>query len=152
MCPSLARVPREVNRFALMLASSDCTRCSGTGALPRGMTCLCVCRRVTRWSLGRWHEFDWGDLRYKHKFGTYCYPRQEYRADLQLAAHRALDEGGLYRLFELYHLRSRDLRECTAALGISRGEFFHAVYRAEYWLGRELLRSGLYPVRRYLQN
>ena len=52
-----------------------------------------------------------------------------------------------------YHFLLRaDWKLCMRKLGISRGNFFHAVYRIERWLGKafyEVEPYALYPPRDY---
>jgi hypothetical protein len=55
-------------------------------------------------------------------------------------------------VFKFHFLLAGDWKVCCKRLGISRGEFFHAVYRTEEQLGRayaELTPYALYPLREY---
>jgi hypothetical protein len=52
----------------------------------------------------------------------------------------------------MHFLGGADWRACTRALGLDRGNFFHAVYRIEQKLGRvffEIQPYALYPLREY---
>ena len=59
-----------------------------------------------------------------------------------------------HRLFRYHFLLGADWTLCTRKLGMSRGNFFHAVYRIEQKLGRvfrELQPYPLFPLDDYFQ-
>ena len=72
------------------------------------------------------------------------------------AAEEAKDEGGVeWWLFSNYHLGGMGSDRCARQLGLSRGNFFHLVYRVERELGKvfgELEPYALYPVYAYMES
>ena len=79
------------------------------------------------------------------------YVRQEYCADFELVARRYLDVVH-HRIFRWHFLEQAEVPAIAHALGMERGQGFHAVYRIEEHLGRilaELLPYPLFPVREY---
>ena len=81
-------------------------------------------------------------------------PREEYAADFLLVSRRALTPEQ-FRLFEMHFLQGHDWMACAAKLGLSRGNFFHEVYRIQEKLGRvyaELQPYALYPPHAYFAS
>jgi len=79
---------------------------------------------------------------------------EEYIADFQLVAKRALNETE-YCMFKLHFLLGADWRLCCQKLNLDRGTFFHLLYRLEGKLGRvfrELEPYCLYPLGEYFDN
>lgn len=92
---------------------------------------MCRARQTWRISYGRKHE--------------------EYCADFWLIAKRALTPAQ-WKLFRLHKLLGADWRLCTRQLHMSRGNFFHEVYRIEQKLGRAFAECepfALFPVGEY---
>lgn len=72
-------------------------------------------------------------------------------ADFVLVSKRHLDEWH-YRVFNYHFLLGADWKACCRRLRLSRGNFYHAVYRIEEKLGQvfyELEPYALYPPRDY---
>ena len=79
---------------------------------------------------------------------------EEYIADFILVSRRTLapDE---YKIFNYHFLLGADWNLCCRRLGMTRGNFFHAVYRIEKKLGRvfrELEPYGLFPIDQYFST
>ena len=66
-------------------------------------------------------------------------------ADFCLVSRRNLSEDE-HRLFRYHFLLGADWTLCTGKLGMSRGNFFHAVYRIEQKLGRVFRELQPYPL------
>jgi hypothetical protein len=76
---------------------------------------------------------------------------EEYIADFILVSRRTLNEPD-YLLFKYHFLLGAGWKLCSRRLKLSRGNFFHAVYRIQQTLGRvfrELEPYGLYPLDEY---
>ncbi len=76
---------------------------------------------------------------------------EEYIADFILVSRRTLSKEE-YKLFNYHFLLGADWKLCCRKLNMSRGNFFHAVYRIQQKLGRvyrELEPYGLYPLDEY---
>lgn len=149
----------------LALASSSCSTCHGLG-LPLGKRqsknpCNCVLRTIFRACYAR---FRYCVTKEKHMSRvTLSYTRgrerstswgrknEEYCADFILVSRRALNEQE-HQIFKYHFLLGADWRLCCRKLKMSRGNFFHAVYRIQQKLGRvyrELQPYGLYPLDEY---
>jgi len=70
---------------------------------------------------------------------------EEYMADFCLVSRRSLTEAE-YRLFRYHFLLGADWTLCARKLSMSRGNFFHAVYRIEQKLGRVFRELQPYPL------
>jgi len=78
----------------------------------------------------------------------------DYCADFELVARRALDARD-YQIFRLHFVDGLDWAHCATRLNLSKGNFFHAVYRVEEQLGRcfrELRPYGLWPLDLYFHG
>ena len=76
---------------------------------------------------------------------------EEYIADICAVSRRSLTEEE-HRLFTMHMVNGLEWHECIGKLQISRGNFFHEVYRIEQKLGRvfaELMPYALYPLDEY---
>jgi hypothetical protein len=76
---------------------------------------------------------------------------EEYAADFVLVSRRTLTPEE-YRIFNFHFLLGADWKLCTRKMKMSRGNFFHAVYRIQQRLGRvfsELKPYGLFPLDEY---
>ena len=71
--------------------------------------------------------------------------RQRWLVCATLVAKRALSEAD-WRLFDHYFVRGLEWTRCSARLGYSRGNFFHAVYRVQEALGRTWVELQPYPL------
>jgi hypothetical protein len=81
----------------------------------------------------------------------YSHPCQDYQAEFQLAARRALD-GTAYAVFQLRALHELEWSDCCRMLRVSKSDFHHLVYRMQSQLGRELWGRGLYPADEYFSR
>jgi hypothetical protein len=71
--------------------------------------------------------------------------------DFELVARRTLDEQE-HKLFRFHFLLGADWRLCCARLKMTRGSFYHAVYRIQQKLGRAFRETqpySLFPVDEY---
>lgn len=83
--------------------------------------------------------------------GTWSRKEEEYIADFELVSRRHLDDWH-YRIFRYHFLLGADWKLCRKRLPISRGNFYHTIYRIEERLGKvfyELEPYPLYPPREY---
>ena len=85
-----------------------------------------------------------------------CWGRkdEEYIADFIAVGKRTLSDFE-QRIFRYHFLLGADWRLCARKLGIDRGRFFHAVYRIENGMGRELREMepyALFPVDEYFKS
>ena len=139
---------------AIALARPACTLCAGRGMMcPRARPsrpCTCVLRAIFRACLERYRNFHARPaegMRWGWKHLDYC-------ADFELAARRELDALD-YQVFRLHFLEACEWGPCARRLKLSKGNFFHAVYRVEERLGRcfrELRPYGLWPLDLYFHN
>jgi hypothetical protein len=86
---------------------------------------------------------------------TYGFPAAEYAADFVLAGRRALKKQPLEAaVFRFHFEQALDWRHALPAINkalalpkpLDRGSFFHAVYRVEEAVGRELATVHPYPL------
>ena len=157
----------EWNRSDLgLLALASCTTCRGCGVRreKRGqpIPCGCALRTIFRACHARFRECATrGKYRSRISFernpsgrtnrGMWARPEEEYMADFVLVSRRHLDPWH-YRIFKFHFLLGADWKLCCRRLLMSRGNFYHAVYRIEETLGRvfyELEPYALYPPRDY---
>ena len=173
--PRLGHVPdvalsshgREWPRgLVLSLAQRGCSYCHGLGMLmlkTRWGVCPCVFREAFRQCLRQWRAYQNDPGRrisrcrlYKFwrngvRFQTWGRPTEEYIADFCLVAQRHLTPMQ-WRVFWLHHVQRRPWGYCAPKLELSRGNFFHEVYRIEVALGRACCETkpyGLYPPNDY---
>lgn len=147
----------------LVLTRRACVHCDGSGQRlitdPNGdrrlVTCKCVLRDAFRVCLNCWHGANQaaGWLRYdRGRHGpSFSRPREEYLADLVLTAHRTLTPRD-FMVFRLHHIQRLPWHHVCPIVGLSRGNFFHAVYGIEELLGerfRNMRPYRLYPPRDY---
>lgn len=153
-----------VHRSFLALADFRCSYCFGRGM--RGKrNCECVMRRIFRACLAHY--------RYIHSFQDsisscvatisrhggatklyYSRKSEEFCADFCVIAKRALTPKQ-WRIFQMRYLDGGDWKHCCQALGMDRGNYFHAVYRIEVTLGRAYSRTepyALYPIDEYMAS
>jgi hypothetical protein len=79
---------------------------------------------------------------------TIEWKHQDYAADVYLVSKRILTDPTEWAIFRFHFLQGADWKICCRKLGITRGNFFHAVYRIEERLGRvfcELKPYALFP-------
>ncbi len=157
----------EWNRTDLALLSlRDCTTCQGVGVRreKRGQSipCGCVLRAIFRACYARFRQCACrGKYRSQVSFertscgrtnrGMWSRKEEEYMADFELISRRALDEWH-HRVFRFHYLLGADSSLCCRRMKLTRGKFFHAIYRIEEQLGRAFCETepyGLYPPRDY---
>lgn len=157
----------ETRTVFMSLALDSCTSCHGLGTLSHHFDsldtpCNCVFRGIFRVVLRKirhieagWHITPQISLR---AFGrgqgerTIGRRNEEFSADVYLVAKRTLTDLKDWDLFRFYHLLGADWKLCSRKLNLSRGNFFHAVYRVEEKLGlvfSTLKPYALYPVDEY---
>jgi hypothetical protein len=61
-----------------------------------------------------------------------------------MAARRELDRRE-FEIFKLHMLQGLDQAACCRRLGMSEGDYWHAVYRIQRRLGKAFTESGLLP-------
>lgn len=126
------------------MAQPGCAKCLGMGrAAFASSPCHCVNRAIFRQCMDYYRE---------GLIAVTGAQRQEWRADFILLARRVLDAGD-WLLFHDYMLDERPWQRCAQTLGLSRGLFFHRVYRIEAALGaalRDTRPYALWPIGRYL--
>lgn len=76
---------------------------------------------------------------------TYGRKFEEFSADFCLVSKRYLNSYE-YKLFNYHFLLGADWKLCCRQLKLSRGNFFHAVYRIEEKLGRIFAMLQPYPL------
>lgn len=80
-----------------------------------------------------------------HRPMSFGRKHEEYMADFCLVSRRSLTEAE-HRLFRYHFLLGADWTLCARKLSMSRGNFFHAVYRIEQKLGRVFRELQPYPL------
>ncbi|MCC7235585.1 MAG: hypothetical protein IT163_09800 [Bryobacterales bacterium] len=136
----------------LALCLPSCTSCHGIGRyLSRGRsnTCRCVYRKVFDLVMTQVHN----RTGYAHDFKKQTFKQSEWLADVQLLAMRALDGHELSKtIYRLGCVEDRDYKVVSAKVGLSRGNYFHAVYRMKEVVGRAWLETkphAVYPTDQY---
>ena len=152
----------------LALAKHNCALCHGSGLrLGRKgalMPCNCVLRTIFRICYDRYvrcvtQERHLSHISQEPSLGrkrptTWGRKDEEYIADFCLVSRRVLTELE-HRIFRYHFLLGADWKLCSRRLGLSRGNFFHAIYRIEHKLGRvfrELEPYSLFPLDEYFQG
>src|ERR1700689_1151698 len=152
----------------LALAMHNCTQCHGCGLRLRNtggwMPCNCVLRAMFRICYDRFRrcteqERHVSRVSMEPAAGarrpmTFGRKDEEYMADFCLVSRRNLSEEE-HLLFRYHFLLGADWTLCARKLGMSRGNFFHAVYRIEQKLGRvfrELQPYPLFPLDEYFHG
>ncbi len=150
---------------SLALALESCVKCLGLGMRPSygdmEVVCECVWRRVFRLCYQRFRRCASRDAshrinlehrpRAKREKASWGRTEEEYLADFVLIARRSLDDGD-YAIFRCHFLLGADWKACCRRFGLSRGNFFHAVYRIERILGRKYRETrpyGIFPLSEY---
>src|SRR5580765_180780 len=152
----------------LALAMHNCTQCHGCGLRLRNigdwMPCNCVLRAMFRICYDRFRRCTEQERHVSRvslepaagarRPTTFGRKDEEYMADCCLVSRRNLSEAE-HQLFRYHFLLGADWTLCTRKLGMSRGNFFHAVYRIEQKLGRafrELEPYALFPIDEYFSG
>ncbi len=149
-----------------VLARSSCRVCGGVGMRKERdvalVPCGCALRNIFRVCYERFRLCSMQRDRIsrlcyervssgKSHRGTWSRKEEEYVADFELLARRTLDAAH-YKIFRYHFLLGADWKLCMRKMGTTRGNFFHAVYRIEEWLGKafyEVEPYALYPPRDY---
>jgi hypothetical protein len=154
----------EISHF-YYLAVPSCHQCGGlgwlTGRNSRKSLCQCVTRAIFRsiWTRIQATEenvrVSTVNLQKVGQEGTFPTPHTnyvvfglldvEYEADFESLARRSLRQGDFY-VFKYRFLKKKDWKFCCKKLKMSRGDFFHAVYRIEHKLGLAALTLLPYPL------
>ena len=118
--------------------------------------CGCVWRTIFRRALSSYWRLDTSlhPVRRVTKRGVaYSFPAQEYRADFELICLKLFTKNSMrWHVVRLHFLSQVPWKPCIAALEstlkrkVSRGEFFHEVYRVEAKCGRTLFQVRPYPL------
>ncbi|MCC6489855.1 MAG: hypothetical protein IT364_20365, partial [Candidatus Hydrogenedentes bacterium] len=139
-----------------VMADERCVYCGGGGwwqGRRARRVCACVFRRVCRIVLRRAREGYGLDVRHK-RGGAWFLPSAEFRADAWLTAKRVLDTTE-FGVFHHAMWLGGEWREVAARVNLSRGNYFHAVYRAEEklgWAWATLHPYPLWPVDEYFEG
>lgn len=151
--------------ICLPLSMHNCVTCHGSGMrLGRKLRlqpCNCVLRSIFRLCFDKFlrnltQERSVSRVSLEPHSGrsrpsTWGRKDEEYIADFTLVSKRVLSAEEL-KLWRMHFVLGAEWKLCCRALGIDRGNFFHAVYRVEQKLGRvfaELQPYALYPIGDY---
>jgi hypothetical protein len=170
--PPTVRVPWERSRLVLALALHQCTHCRGSGVsdpfVKHPRPCRCVLRRIfvichNRYQLIGSEQMAEGTSSHfmmtgnpraigKRRARGWSRPKEEFRADFVCIARRALtaDE---FHLFVEHFLELRAWPVCATRLQMTRGNFYHAVYRVQAKVGEAFAATepfALFPLDEYL--
>ncbi len=151
------------------MSSISCVFCRGLGLrktekLGEERPCGCVLRSIFKACLHRYrhcietagkvrpvlYEFSGaprGGRFYGRKY-------EEFVADFISISRRTLDEAQ-FAVLTLHFIQGEDWKSCSAKLGLSKGNFFHAVYAIQEKLGRafrETAPYGIYPLDEYFSG
>jgi hypothetical protein len=152
----------------LALAAPSCNICHGlglrSGRNQNPLPCNCVFRAIFRACFARFRDCSSREkyvskvtldpLPGKDRRGAWGRKDEEYIADFCLVSRRSLSELE-HRIFKYHFLLGGDWNLCCQRLNMSRGNFFHAVYRIEQRLGRifrELEPYSLFPLDDYFHG
>jgi len=134
------------------LADGRCMKCEGLGVIFVGcgfghpILCNCVFRGVFRKCFYQWQHaasFQWSNIKHEEIDFAIDFEKIAVNRLTSIPAH----------VFRLHFLQGAPWKLCCQQMRISRGEFFHEVYRLEQRLGRvfvEMKPYGLYPIQKYL--
>ena len=133
------------------LANHKCVKCKGSGITPTGADCACMSRRVFTDVIQRYRLIadivrQAPTLTITESGVLASRPGEEFMADVCLVAKRSLDDLE-WRIFQMHVIGHMAWRGCVERIkGLSRGEFFHAVYRIQQKLGIAFRRVRPYPL------
>ena len=157
----------------LAIARTGCVECNGLGmrtvTTPQkeltSVPCCCALRSIFRSCYGRFRYCvakqdrigtvsieTWGTGAGAHR--SYGRRNEDYMADFYRVAKQSLAPSD-HQIFTWHYLLGADWKLCCRRNGMSRGNFFHTVYRIEEALGRAfaaLFPYSLYPVRDYFSD
>lgn len=144
----------------LPMASNTCRACKGMGMVEQARTkdmlpCNCVLRAVFRACLERFTDCVNADPNTTANpvkmSNVYSRIPQEYVGDFYLTTKRVLNERE-WKLINFHHLLGADWKMCCKKLKMDKGNFYHALYRIEAYLGRvyaDMQPYGLFPLDQY---
>lgn len=152
----------------LALAAQCCSQCHGLGLRENNkgeqLPCNCVFRSIFRACYARFRHSVMKEKRYTHvaleysahggRRITWGRKDEEYIADFLLVCRRFLSDAE-HQVFRYHFLLGADWNLCVRKLNISRGTFFHTVYRIQQRLGRvfrELKPYALFPLDEYFNG
>ncbi len=160
--PVLTIAQERLQGLAHALAKERCRVCFGSGlhitvtGQPPSL-CMCVKRKVFQIVFSHYQAQRFRNPNPQFELTSsgivYGIPAMEFRADFELTARRVLDSFH-HKLFRIYCLEGRDMRDSIAAMGCDRGHFFHSWYRVQQQIGEELLTMSpsLFPVSNYFHS
>lgn len=137
-----------------VLALEACSTCSGYGVRRFGFeqslaVCKCVNRAVFRICLRSYREREWcAPCVTSKRAGFTALNHADYRVDFELASRRCLNETER-KVFRVYHFEQTQWKEACRRTGLSKGNFFHSVYRIEARMGQELRDTAMFPPSAY---
>lgn len=119
------------------LALGTCTHCQGSGLSSAQQTCDCIWRGVFRVVLTKVRQCEAGGYLQpiimdgssapRYRRSSHARKREEYKADVYLTAMRTLTDPAELNLFKFHYLHGADWKLCCQKLGLTRGNFFHAL-------------------------
>lgn len=150
---SLPPVPVTSTRgVVLALSMPSCTRCCGRGVyLARSelRVCNCAYRGVFDRVMSAFHARTWSAQIYQRQ----SIKQSEWFADVHIIAMRALDGSDLRKaIYRLGCVEDRDWKIASVKVGLSRGNYFHELYRVKETVGRAWLETkpyGVFPIEDY---
>lgn len=158
LCRQKRRSPPTLGlwRHELVFGLSDvrCTRCYGSGVVPSGAPCGCVTRKIFRICAGRYLECRLSACHGLESMWQLWIERQgerwkskalEYCLDFDLIARRSLSVKDRRILYE-HLLGEEEGPRLAAKMGMTRGYFFHQVYRIMQTLGKAFAECRPYPL------
>jgi hypothetical protein len=146
------------------LALATCANCEGTGMRSARTICGCIYRNITRECMNKVRDCMAGHhiarpmridgVTKKLGSRTFGHKPEEFASDVYLTAQRTLTDAAEWGIFRFHFLLGADWKLCCRRLNITRGAFFHSVYRIEQNLGRtflELKPYAIWPLDEYFQ-
>ncbi len=140
------------------LASIGCSQCEGTG-VQNDNVCQCANRTVFRICHRQYEAFAFGSRAHSVEIRgiTAHRPYEEYLADFELIARRALKDTSLsyQRVFQLHFCAGVDISLCAKALKLSKYSIEAIARLIEEVAGRafhETRPHALFPPRDYLRD
>lgn len=136
------------------LANAKCVHCNGLGHLfgigdPRQIICNCVWRSLFRSAMLHWrriqHKSYYRVLIKNRSNGPFAeLVDVDWCADFENLAKRIFDPWHLW-IFRTHYLRGGNHWDSHN----SKGQYYHACYKIEQSMGRELFNLNIWPVSKY---
>lgn len=135
-------------------AKKNCPVCEGTGDSGDGLTvCDCALKAVFDTCLDTYEHIQPYSSGVARKGSHLSRPNEEFRADFELLAKRALkSQPVLLETFLLYHVACVETLQCCAELGVNQGTLYQRICRIKVECGRAFIgggEDGIYPVCNY---